>query len=144
MKYWLGIVSKEHVIRGVEGSYVQVCHGKAAPLRRMTAHDWFIYYSPVNKFQSTEKLQKFTAIGKVKTGVVYQVEMFENFKPYRCDVDFFSECKEVPINILKADLEITKGNYGILFRRGHIELTYQDFYKIATAMGINVNKVDGL
>ena len=35
MKYWIGTVSKEHVLRGVAGDFCQVCHGKAAPLNRM-------------------------------------------------------------------------------------------------------------
>ncbi|WP_275249374.1 hypothetical protein [Vandammella animalimorsus] len=33
MKYWLGVVSREHVQRGVAGDFCQLCHGKAAPLR---------------------------------------------------------------------------------------------------------------
>ncbi len=32
MKYWIGTVSQEHVLRGVAGGFCQVCHGKAAPL----------------------------------------------------------------------------------------------------------------
>ena len=31
MRYWLGVVSKEHVLRGVQGSFAQVCHGKKGP-----------------------------------------------------------------------------------------------------------------
>lgn len=138
MKCWLGIVSREHVMRGVAGDYVQVCHGRAAPLRRMKAGDWFIYYSPVNEFKSKEKLQYFTAIGQIKTGKVYQVEMFEDFKPFRCDVAFCKGCKEVPIAKLKSNLSFTQGNYGMLFRRGHIEIPIDDFHKIAKEMEIDI------
>lgn len=139
MKCWLGVVSKEHVLRGVAGNYVQVCHGKAAPLRKMSSGDWFVYYSPVDKFQSAEKLQAFTAIGKVETGDVYQVEMFEGFNPFRCDVIFYPKCKSVPIAELKSNLSITQGNYGMAFRRGHLEVPIDDFRKIATAMGIDMD-----
>ena len=34
-KFWIGVVSKEHVLRGVEGGFCQVCHGKKRPLNRM-------------------------------------------------------------------------------------------------------------
>ena len=46
MKYWIGTVSQEHVLRGVAGGFCQVCHGKAAPLNRMKRGDWLLYYSP--------------------------------------------------------------------------------------------------
>lgn len=35
MKFWIGTVSKEHVMKGVAGGFCQVCHGKQAPLNRM-------------------------------------------------------------------------------------------------------------
>jgi len=140
-KYWLGVVSKEHVMRGVAGNYVQVCHGKAAPLRRMQEGDWFIYYSPVNAFMSKEKLQAFTAIGRVSGNETYQVEMFEGFKPFRRDVTFVKEYTEVPLANLKSELTFTQGNYGMAFRRGHLEISRDDFEKIARAMGVETTQV---
>lgn len=140
MKFWLGVVSKEHVLRGLAGNYVQVCHGKGGPLRKMKPGDGFVYYSPVNAFKSKDKLQAFTAIGVVKDGNVYQVKMFENFEPFRCDVEFIKSAKEVPISQLKQSLKITQGNWGMLFRRGHIEVPLEDFKKIAEAMGVNFEK----
>src|SRR5207237_446143 len=98
MKCWLGVVSKEHVLRGVAENFVQVCHGKGAPLRRMNAGDGFVYYSPVITFGGKDKLQAFTAIGVVRTGEVYQVKMSPDFHPFRCDVDF-KPCQEVPVKL---------------------------------------------
>ncbi|MFC2279584.1 MAG: EVE domain-containing protein, partial [Cardiobacterium hominis] len=43
VKFWLGTVSKEHVLRAVAGGFCQVCHGKAAPLNRMRRGDWLLY-----------------------------------------------------------------------------------------------------
>ena len=40
---WLGVVSRAHVQRGVREGFAQVCHGKAAPLRRMQAGDYLVY-----------------------------------------------------------------------------------------------------
>lgn len=133
MKCWVGVVSKEHVLYGVAGNYVQVCHGKGEPLRRMKKGDGFVYYSPVTTFGSKNKLQAFTAIGIVRDGRVYQFEMSPDFKPFRCNVDF-KPCNEIPIAKLKSELSITRGSWGMTFRRGHIEIPIKDFKKIAAAM----------
>lgn len=63
---WIGVVSASHVFRGAEGGFAQLCHGKAAPLKRMQAGDWLIYYSPRTDMQNGEPLQAFTAIGQVQ------------------------------------------------------------------------------
>ena len=117
-----------------------MCHGKAAPLRKMSAGDYFIYYSPVDKFRSKEKLQSFTAIGKVIDGDVYQFEISQDFKPYRCDVKFYQNFKDVHISKVKSQLSITQGNYGMLFRRGHLEMPESDFIIIANSMGISLKQ----
>ena len=43
---WLGVVSREHVLRGVEGGFIQLNHGKKASLQRMQANDFIVIYSP--------------------------------------------------------------------------------------------------
>lgn len=78
-KFWIGVVSKEHVLRGVEGGFCQVCHGKKGPLNRMKKGDYLLYYSPKYQLNSQEKLQAFTAVGKIINDTAYQVEMFEGF-----------------------------------------------------------------
>ena len=65
MKYWIGTVSKEHVLRGAAGGFCQVCHGKAAPLNRMQRVDWLLYYSPKIRLDGHDKLQSFTALGQI-------------------------------------------------------------------------------
>jgi len=32
---WIAVACADHVALGVAGGFMQVCHGKAAPLRRM-------------------------------------------------------------------------------------------------------------
>lgn len=137
-KFWIGVVSKEHVLRGVNGSFAQVCHGKKYALERMKAGDWFAYYSPVETFKGKKKLQAFTAIGIVRTAIVYQFEMSPDFKPHRVDIDYFP-CKEVHIGELKSELDITKGNWGLKLRSGHFEVGLQDLKKIAKAMEVACN-----
>ena len=37
-KYWIAVASAEHVRRGNQGGFMQVNHGKAAPLRTAQSH----------------------------------------------------------------------------------------------------------
>ncbi len=45
-KSWIAVASAEHVRLGRSQGFMQVCHGKAAPLRRITPGDAVAYYSP--------------------------------------------------------------------------------------------------
>lgn len=134
-KCWMGVVSKDHVLLGVAGSFAQVCHGKKSALTRMKQGDWFVYYSPLEMFGDKKKLQAFTAIGVVRTGEVYQFEQSPDFKPFRIDIDYFN-CKEVPVSELKSALAITQGNWGMRIRSGHLELSLTDMKKLCDAMQV--------
>jgi hypothetical protein len=45
---WLAVASAEHVRIGRAEGFMQVCHGKAVPLRRLRPDDWVIYYLPTD------------------------------------------------------------------------------------------------
>ena len=85
-KYWCGVVSREHIKYGEQQGFCQVCHGKREPLARMSVGDGIVFYSPVLKFQSKDKCQRFTAIGKVSGTDTYQFEMSPGFIPFRRDI----------------------------------------------------------
>ena len=55
VRYWIAVVSKEHVMKGVQGGFAQAGHGKSAPLKKMKKDDWLIYYSPVKVFRTQLK-----------------------------------------------------------------------------------------
>ena len=57
-RFWIGVVSKEHVLRGVEGGFCQVCHGKKVPLNRMKKGDYLLYYSPKYQLNGQEDVYK--------------------------------------------------------------------------------------
>jgi hypothetical protein len=44
MKSWIAVASAEHVRNGSTQGFIQVCHGKAAPLQRLKPNDWVVYY----------------------------------------------------------------------------------------------------
>lgn len=137
-RYWIGVASYEHVKKGVEGNFAQVCHGKQGPLKRMSGGDWIIYYSPTKKFGEALPHRKFTAIGKVLVGEPYLFKMSESFIPWRRNVEFVS-AKEVEIEPLLDKLSFTanKRSWGFIFRRGFFEINESDFKLIETAMEVN-------
>ncbi len=136
-QFWVGVVSREHVLRGVEGGFVQLNHGKKAPLQRMHANDCLVMYSPRTSYPDGDALQRFTAIGVVCTGEPYQVEMSTDFKPYRVDVVFL-KAKEAPIKPLVEGLSFIKNktHWGAAFRFGYLKVPPEDFRLIARAMGV--------
>jgi len=141
-KYWIAVASKEHVKLGIAGNFMQVCHGKQAPLKRMQAHDWIIYYSPVDIFGSKEPLRKFTALGKVSADEPYLFEMSKDFIPWRKKVNFVKSAKEVAIEPIIPYLSFirNKQHWGLPLRAGFLEISKQDFNLIATGMGIKVDE----
>jgi hypothetical protein len=136
MKYWCGVVSKEHVMRGVAGSFIQLNHGKKAALARMKAGDGFVFYSPRLSYPEGEALQAFTALGHVKTGQIYQHQMSEDFCPFRLDVAFDTTLHDAPIRPLIDQLSFIqdKQHWGAAFRYGLVQMTAQDFELIEQAM----------
>jgi EVE domain len=133
--YWIAVASANHVARGKAEGFMQVNHGKAAPLKRMKPGDIIAYYSPVTAFGGTEKLRAFTAIGRVKEGEPYQGSMGEGFKPFRRDVEWF-EAQQAAIEPLLQELDFTRGkkSWGYQFRFGFFEISESDMRIIARAM----------
>lgn len=134
--YWLGVVSRSHVQIGVKGGFIQLGHGKKAPLQKLRAGDGLVMYSPRTEYPDGEPLQSFTAIGTIVSGEIYQVEMAPDFKPYRVDVRF-SRCKETPIKPLIERLSFIKSktHWGAAFRFGQLKIPASDFELIAETMG---------
>ena len=137
MRYWIGVASREHVMRGAAGGFAQVCHGKPGPLKQMTAGDWIVYYSPVEQFGGKTPCRKFTAIGRILPKEPYQVRMSDDFIPWRRDVAF-SPAKEAAIEPLIETLSFiqNKRSWGFPFRRGCFSIPPGDFHLIASSMGI--------
>lgn len=134
-KYWITVVSKDHAMRGVAGGFMQACHGKEAPLKRMKPNDQVIFYSPKISMSGDEKCQAFTAIGEVCDEAVYPFEMSKDFIPFRRNIKF-SNCAELPILPLIEDLNFiqNKKSWGYPFRFGFLEIGEEDFTLISSGM----------
>lgn len=135
MKFWIIVASKHHLQRGLAGGFIQANHGKAAPLKRMQAGDWVIFYSPILEYDKPEKLQCFTAISKVADENIYQSDMGGGFIPFRRNVTFLPA---QDISILPWISELTfitdKTHWGAPFRFGTLQIPEQDFRLIASNM----------
>ncbi len=140
MNDWIGVVSRSHVPRGVAGGFVQMNHGKQAPLKRMKAGDGLVYDSPRESYPDGAPLQAFSAPGFIRSGEVYPHDMTPDgvpgFVPWRIDVDDQAvQC--APIKPLLAQLEFItdKTHWGAVFRFGQVKISEADFQRIAAAMG---------
>ncbi len=135
-RFWIGVASRDHVKVAVRGAFLQLNHGKKAPLRRLKPADAVIMYSPRTAYPDGEPLQAFTAIGTVVTGEVYQVQVTLDFRPHRVDVQFVPS-KEAHIKPLVEHLSFikSKSRWGAVFRFGLVKVSARDFALIAERMG---------
>jgi EVE domain len=135
-KYWIAVASADHLVRGKQGGFMQVNHGKAAPLKRIKKGDIVAYYSPLKTYGGTEKLRAFTGLGRITSETPYEGDMGEGLKPFRHNVSWF-ETQDAPIECMLQKLGFTKGktNWGYQFRFGLFEVSENDIKTIAEAMG---------
>ena len=137
-KYWIAVASADHARKGGAG-FMQVNHGKKAPLQRLSPGDCVVYYSPTETFRGTDRLQAFTLIGRVRDDELYVGQMGGDFTPWRRNVDY-ADSHDAPIAPLLDRLDFTRGNrnWGYQMRFGLFEISAHDFHAIAEAMGATV------
>ncbi|KAF0812961.1 hypothetical protein IGB42_02356 [Andreprevotia sp. IGB-42] len=134
-RWWIAVASADHAARGRAGGYMQVCHGKVAPLRRLKQGDMVIYYAPAMQMGSKTLCQVFVSIGEVINLQPYACDMGEGFVPYRRDVAYWP-AQQAAIRPLLDALAFTRGrrNWGYAFRFGLLEISADDGAIIARAM----------
>jgi len=135
-RYWIGIASKDHVDKGVKGGFMQLCHGKHAPLNKIKKDDRILYYSPNRIFGKKDRLQSFTAAGTVIENNIYQVKIDENFEPWRKNVNYDQDIKPVKIKPMIDELKFIKikNKWGVYFRSGVKEINKEDYDVIIQEM----------
>ena len=134
---WIAVASAEHARRGCAASigYMQVGHGKLAPLKRIAAGDRVAYYSPTVVFGANDHFQRFVSVGIVQPGVPYAFDMGNGFVPYRRDVAYVA-AQEASILPLLDQFEFVEDRqrWGYKFRFGLFEVNDHDMRLIARAM----------
>ena len=137
---WVAVASADHVAIGRAAGFMQVCHGKVSPLKRVQPGDRIVYYSPNQHYSAShaqrgkDRLQTFTAIGTVKEGKPYRADMGGGFQPFRRDVTWH-EAEPVSLALLLQKLALTQEkNWGYRLRQGLVEISDGDMTTIAEAM----------
>ena len=143
-RYWIGVVSKDHVESGRKQGIAQLGHGKRCPLARLKKGDYLIYYSPKVAFEGKEPLQSFTALGVIEDEQIAQVNQDMHFAPYRRKVNYLTAKNDAPIRPLIPSLGFirNKTHWGAVFRFGLLEINKVDFKKIANAMGVDLSEAE--
>ncbi|MEO7241833.1 MAG: EVE domain-containing protein [Variovorax sp.] len=135
---WVAVASAEHARLGRDHTptgFMQVGHGKAAPLKRIAPGDRVAYYAPATVYGGNDKLQSFVSIGIVQQGAPYEFAMGQGFVPWRRDVRY-AKAEETPIAPLIAQFDFVKDpkRWGYKFRLGLFEVSALDMRRIADAM----------
>jgi len=137
-KNWIAVASAEHARRGCEEpgrGFMQVCHGKCAPLKRVHPGDRVAYYAPTVTMGGKDRLQSFVSIGIVEPGEPYSFDMGGGFVPFRRNVTYVP-AQEAPISPLLDHFEFVEDRtrWGYKFRFGLFMVTESDMRLIANAM----------
>jgi hypothetical protein len=132
MSAWLGVVSADHVQRGISLGIAQVMHGKRSGLARLHSGDWLVYYSPKTSMHDGKPLKQFTAIGEVVDDEIWQADEGA-FQPFRRRIRYLDDARPAPVASLTLDLTSTP-NWGYQLRRGLIPLSDRDLATIREAM----------
>jgi hypothetical protein len=116
--------------------FMQVAHGKAAPLRRIAAGDRVAYYSPSETPGGRDRLQCFTAIGVVQAGEIEQADMGGGFRPYRRAIRYLA-AQPAPIRPLldRPGFALAGAGWGGRLRFGLLRIDESSMDAIAEAMG---------
>ena len=185
MKNWIAVASAEHARRGRDAQlapqamddlwakprqagppacgYMQVCHGKLAPIRRVQPGDRVAYYAPTITMGGRDTCQSFVSIGVVLAGQPYAFrdagppqgakapsggsaahsvasvgatfDLGGGFVPYRRDVAYIA-AQEAPILPMLDEFEFVENRqrWGYKFRFGLFDVSDHDMRLIATAM----------
>ena len=134
MTAWLGVVSADHVARGVAHGIAQIGHGSKAGVARLQPGDLLVYYSPRETIGGAPR-RAFTAVGRVADGDMWQADE-GGFRPWRRRVDYDPEATAVPLADVQGDLELCRDpHWGHQLRRGLLELSGHDARVLVEAFG---------
>lgn len=136
MKYWISVISKDHVLSGLAAGFTQAHGDKAAQLDLLGEGDLVFFYSPGTLFRHGEILQAFTGVARVTDNKAYEVKGSPNGPALRRNVTAVPSA-EVAAAALAPALEFItdKADWATALRRGLIEIGEADARRLATAMG---------
>ena len=122
----------------MKGGFIQAGHGKESAIRRFTAADEIICYSPRQTYGGKEPCQSFTAYGKIKDSELYQAKQSGDFKPFRRKVKYEHVIDaEIRPLIRRLSFIKNKTSWSARFRFGVFSIPEEDAEIIKAAMGVS-------
>ena len=141
---WIAVASADHARRGRDEGhderapgFMQVCHGKQGPIRRVQPGDRVAYYAPTIAMGGQEKCQRFVSLGRVQAGEPYAFDM-GGFVPWRRNVLYWSAQEASILPLLDAfEFVEDRARWGYKFRFGLFQISDHDMALIAKAMSVS-------
>lgn len=135
MKYWIYVLTKDHVQACLDGGFVQASHGKPPDLHLLHRGDVVFFYSPGTRFRAGELLQAFTGAARVADDMPFQSAGSGRTGPWRRAVTALPH-EEAAIAPLVSELDCVedKARWAASMRRGLIEIGEPDARRVAGAM----------
>jgi hypothetical protein len=132
-RYWIVVMDKLLADAAVAGGYLEVNHGKAGPLERMSEGDGIACYSPRHDAPDGAPLQAFTALGRVDGAPITQ--SLDAHQPFRRRIAWVPvPCAPIRPLLPALDFIRNKSHWGAAFRFGYVRVPPEDFARIAAAL----------
>jgi hypothetical protein len=130
-KYWIGVASRNHILRGAAAGMFGIGHGKRQPLEQMAPGDKIVFYAPKIDHTKTSKdnvFQKFKGFGTLLDEPIFSEEVAGTCA-FRRKIQFEGVDKEVAIQELMPQLDFipNKAKWGFPFLRGYVEISQKDW-----------------
>ena len=143
---WIAVASAEHARRGCATpaqGYMQVGHGKCAPLKRVMPGDRMAYYAPTITMGGKDKCQSLVSIALVRAGEPYAFDMGGGFVPFRRDVAYVPAREASILSLLDLfEFVEDRSRWGYKFRFGLFKIGDGDMRLIALAMQADLPSLD--
>lgn len=133
---WIGVAVAAHVRAAVAGGFCQFSHGKRASVEKLAPGDWLAYYAPRETLDGNDPVQRFVAIGQVGEGPVEVVGRGAGVFHRRPARYLRSMPAEVRPLLSRLSFVRDPRHWGMAFRRGQFEASFDDMRVIAEAMGV--------
>ncbi len=142
-RYWIAVVPKAHVERGVAGGFAMFSHGRHEAVKRVQPGDWLAYYSPRTLLKGGDEVRAFTAVGRFSDREPYETEMSAGHAGWRRDIAYEKKANEADVYPLLDELSFIKDrqHWGLFFHRSLFSVPRDGFARIAAAMGLDPTRL---
>ncbi len=130
-KYWIGVASLNHILRGAELGLFGIGHGQRQPLEQMAPGDNIVFYAPKIDHTKTGKAniyQKFKGFGTLLDQPIFSEEIAGTCV-FRRRILFEGIEQSAPIQPLIDQLDFipNKAKWGFPLMRGYVQISQSDW-----------------